>query len=156
MKKNKNNLDERQEQTLLQIEHNGCWLAFWGLLAAIIIQIILGFDFRKLAGEWIVFMLLALYIAVGCMKQGIWDRRLKPDMSSNITVSLITALVTGMLGFVYTVRRFPDKILGSIASGIVYAIIGFVVCFAALQFSAQLFKKRQSKLEKEPSENEEE
>ena len=33
MKKN-SNLDERQEQTLLRIEHNGCWLAFWGLLAA--------------------------------------------------------------------------------------------------------------------------
>ena len=29
----KNNLDEMQEQELLKIEHNGCWLAFWGLLA---------------------------------------------------------------------------------------------------------------------------
>ena len=30
----KNNLDEMQEQKLLHIEHNGCWLAFWALLAA--------------------------------------------------------------------------------------------------------------------------
>ena len=28
----KSNLDEIQEQELLKIEHNGCWLAFWGLL----------------------------------------------------------------------------------------------------------------------------
>ena len=28
----KSNLDEMQEQELLKIEHNGCWLAFWGLL----------------------------------------------------------------------------------------------------------------------------
>ncbi|MDD7312724.1 MAG: hypothetical protein PUH78_09820 [Clostridia bacterium] len=33
MKKQKNNLDERQEQTLLRIERNGCWFAFWALLA---------------------------------------------------------------------------------------------------------------------------
>ena len=156
MKNNKNNLDERQEQTLLWIEHNGCWLAFWGLLAAIIVQIILDFDFKNLAGEWIVFMLLALYIVVGCMKHGIWDRRLKPDMSSNIVVSLTSALVVGILGFVYTVKRFPDKILGSIAAGIVYAIVAFVICLVGLQFSAHLFKKKQSKLEEEPSENEKE
>ncbi len=26
----RNRLDERQEQKMLQIEHNGCWIAFWG------------------------------------------------------------------------------------------------------------------------------
>ena len=153
MKKN-SNLDERQEQTLLRIEHNGCWLAFWGLLAAITVQIILDLDFKNFIGEWIVFMLLALYIAAGCLKQGIWDRRLKPDLSSNIVISLASALVAGILGFVYTVKRFPDKILGSIASGIVYAIVTFVVCFVVLQFSAQLFKKKQSELEEEHPEDE--
>ena len=28
----KSNLDEMQEQELLKVEHNGCWIAFWGLL----------------------------------------------------------------------------------------------------------------------------
>ena len=32
------NLDERQEQALLKIEHNCCWLAFWGLLTALFVQ----------------------------------------------------------------------------------------------------------------------
>ena len=31
----KNRLDEMQEQKMLQTEHNACWLAFWGLLAAL-------------------------------------------------------------------------------------------------------------------------
>ena len=35
----KNNLDEMQEQELLKIEHNGCWLAFWGMLAVMAIMI---------------------------------------------------------------------------------------------------------------------
>ena len=32
IRKMKSNLDERQELKLLKIEHNGCWIAFWGLL----------------------------------------------------------------------------------------------------------------------------
>ncbi len=157
MKKNKNNLDERQEQTLLRIEHNGCWLAFWGLVAVIVAQrIFFDLDFRNLAGECIVFAALALYIAVGCLSQGIWDRRLKPNTSSNLAVALTAALITGILGFIFTVKRFPDKIAGSLASGVVYAVITFTVCFAVLQFSAGLFRKKQARLEEEPQENEKE
>ncbi len=154
MKKSRNNLDERQEQTLLRIESNGCWLAFWGLAAALVVQrIFFDFDFRNLAGECIVFAALALHIAVGCIRQGIWDRRLKPNTSSNLMVSLVAALICGILGFVRTVKNYPDKIAGSLASGIVYAMITFTVCFAVLQFSADLFRKKQAKLEEEPQEN---
>src|SRR3712207_7310302 len=57
MKKNK--LDEMQEQKLLKIEHNGMWIAFWGLLAAILFQTI--FEKGNFTGEWIVFMVMSLY-----------------------------------------------------------------------------------------------
>ena len=79
MKRKKSNLDEMQEEKLLKVEHNGCWLAFWGLLAVMIIQGIAfgNKDFRTLAGEWIVFMALAVYLAVSCVRLGIWDRRLR-------------------------------------------------------------------------------
>ena len=54
MKKTKSNLDELQELKLLKIEHNGCWLAFWGLLAVILTQIAIGNDSKQdLSGEWI-------------------------------------------------------------------------------------------------------
>ena len=39
MRRKKSNLDEMQEQELLKVEHNGCWIAFWGLLAAIYITL---------------------------------------------------------------------------------------------------------------------
>lgn len=52
MKKTKSNLDELQELKLLKIEHNGCWLAFWGLLAVILTQIAIGNDSKQdLSGE---------------------------------------------------------------------------------------------------------
>ncbi len=65
-KKNKvNNLDEYQELQLLKIEHNGCWIAFWGLLIAICVQtVIYGFtNPGPVIGEWIVFMVLDLYMS---------------------------------------------------------------------------------------------
>ena len=42
IRKMKSNLDERQELKLLKIEHNGCWIAFWGLLIVMAIQMIVG------------------------------------------------------------------------------------------------------------------
>ena len=51
LKKEKNRLDEMQEQKMLQIEHNGCWLAFWGLGIVLIVQRCLGVDFRYVAGD---------------------------------------------------------------------------------------------------------
>ena len=64
MKKRKNRLDEMQEQKLLKIEHNACWLAFWGLLAVMFGQIIYyGVERAEVFfGEWIVFMLSLIHI----------------------------------------------------------------------------------------------
>ena len=88
MKKNKSNLDERQELKLLKIEHNGCWFAFWGLLAVMLVQLLLGNnDAKNLAGEWIVFMSLCVYLLTACIKNGIWDRRLKPTLKTNTIAS---------------------------------------------------------------------
>ena len=69
-------LDEMQELELLKIEHNGCWIAFWGLLIALAVQSAAfgNTDFRTLAGEWAVFMVLAVYLAVACMRRGIWEQ----------------------------------------------------------------------------------
>ena len=58
----KNNLDEMQEQELLKIEHNGCWLAFWGLLAVMAVQMMMRVPGSQMLGEWIVFMSVILDI----------------------------------------------------------------------------------------------
>ena len=75
----KSNLDEMQEQELLKIEHKGCWLAFWGLLAAMAIQMVMRVPGRQVLGEWIVFMVLCLYLCIACLRKGIWDRHLKAN-----------------------------------------------------------------------------
>lgn len=150
MKKN-SNLDERQEQKLLQIEHNGCWFAFWGLMAALIIQMALGCEWKSMVGEWIVFMSLALYLSIACMKNGIWDRKLKPDFKTNMIVSTIASLVLGVLWFGISYHNY-HKIVGSIATGVFMFLFTDALCLAGLSFSSWLYKKRVEKMEMDEEE----
>ena len=92
----KSNLDEMQEQALLKIEHNGFWLAFWGLLASMAIQALLGVAFSSLLGELIIFMVLCVYAVVSCLRHGLWDRNLKPNLNTNLLVSIVPGLAVGV------------------------------------------------------------
>ena len=95
----KNNLDEMQEQELLKIEHNGCCLAFWGLLVVMAVQMVMRVPGRQMLGEWIVFMALSLYIAIACLRKGIWDRRLKANRKTNLIISLLAGAAEQSLSF---------------------------------------------------------
>lgn len=142
----KNNLDEMQEQKLLKIEHNGVWLSFWGLFAAIVIQGCMRVPFRQMAGEWIVFMALAFYICIGCIKAGIWDRRLKPTLKTNTVLSLIAGVGAGL---VFATRSYPiskDIRLFAVTAAI-GALVVFILTFATLQLSSHLYKNRIRHLE---------
>lgn len=149
------NLDERQEQVMLKIEHNACWLAFWGLLAVMALELIFfGFDPKAVGGEWLVFMVLALYLFAGSMKNGIWDRKLQPNFKTNFLVSLIAAVIFGVIIALVSLRNWPGFPLLSIASGAVSAVFVLGLCLIALQLSAAACKKRQARMESEDDANE--
>ena len=143
----KTNLDEMQEQALLKIEHNGCWLAFWGLLAVMAVQTLLRVPGRQLFGEWIVFMALALYLAAACLRAGIWDRHLQANWKTNVIASLLAAIAAGTLVILsnpYLSEPLDYVLVGSITAGFT-----FLLCFAALSIFTRLYKKRRSKLDAE-------
>lgn len=150
MKKMNIKLDERQEQKLLHIERNGCWLAFWALLASMFIQMgISGIEnFRVIAGEWIVFMVLALYLGLSCLKNGIWDRKLSPSPKTNLIISLLSAVI---FGFIFAAVSYMNYKAweGAAATFSVMSIILFIGIFAALSISSAFYKKRVQTLEKE-------
>ena len=149
--KRKNNLDEMQEQELLKIEHNGCWLAFWGLLAAMIVQsFAFGImDFRALAGEWIVFMALALYLAAACVRKGIWDRKLAMNTKTNLAVSAIAGLGLGIFNAIIIYKNY-HKPVGTIAAAVIIAVICFILCFVILTIMMNQTQKRKAAMEAEP------
>lgn len=147
MKRWKNNLDEMQEQKLLKIEHTGVWIAFWGLFAVLSVQTILGAPLAQLAGEYVVFMALSIYLVVRCFQEGIWDRHLRPDAKTNFLISLIAGIVTG--GIVATINVVQYGFDGSttlVTAGIT-ALFTIVVCFAALSIGSAAFKRRAERAE---------
>ena len=149
IRKMKSNLDERQELKLLKIEHNGCWIAFWGLLIVMAIQMIVGNDsIKNLAGEWAVFMSLAFYLWVACIRNGIWDRRLKPNFKTNVIVSSIAAVLAGIIWFSVSYRNY-HKLIGSIATGIIMFVQVEILCLLALMIFSKIYKRRVQKLEED-------
>lgn len=157
-KKMQNRLDEMQEQKMLKVEHNGCWLAFWGLFAALIIQVLIyGYEansWRYMVGECIVFMCLSLYIAVDCIGNGVWDRHLAPTSNVNAFASAMGGIIAGALNLVLSYRK-NHIMAGAVVRGIVTGIMVFILCFAALTYSVSIYRKRVKHLEWEDAEENE-
>lgn len=150
MKERKNRLDEMQEQKMLRIEHNGCWLAFWGLFAVMFWQWILygGERMELVTGEWIVFLCLSLYIAGACIKNGIWDRKLRPSWKVNLCASAIAGVAGGAIRFLVAYVRYGN-IEGALAvGGIIFGSI-FLTCFLGLSLGLLVYRKRVERLEME-------
>ena len=161
MKKWKSNLDEMHEQKLLKIEHNGYWIAFWGLLIVILAQVVLTPDElrehlpRIMTGEWIVFMVLSLYLGFACMKNGIWDRKLQPNAKTNLLASLLAGGAVAVFQVLYSYFLFHRLVVALGVAG-VSALITVILCFLALTVTARATKKQQEKLEEEPEDSAEE
>ncbi|MGN0334432.1 MAG: DUF6773 family protein [Lachnospiraceae bacterium] len=148
MKEMNNNLDERQEKQLLHIERNGCWFAFWALLISIFVQqSLFGItEIRAVAGEWIIFMVLALYLSVSCLKNGIWDRHLKANTKTNFIVSVVAAILFSAVFSIVNYLNYQEW-PAAVTIFFVMSISIFVLCFAALSITAAMYNKRVKKLE---------
>ena len=143
----KSNLDEMQEQELLKIEHYGCWMAYWGLLAAMVIQMVMRVPGAQMLGEWIIFVIMSLYICIACMRKGIWDRRLKANWKTNLVISLLAAVVVAVL--VVLSNPYLSEPLDYVLTAGLTGGFTFVLCFAALSIGMKLYKKRREKLDQE-------
>lgn len=153
MKRWKNRLDEMQEQKMLRIEHNGCWLAFWGLFISFVVQLLYyGPDCsERIMGEFIVFMCLAIYIAADCVRNGLWDRRLAPGWKVNLCASLLAGVVGGMIRFFIVYREY-QTVEACIYVGVIVGINIFVMCFGLLSLALLVYKWRENRAEKEEKE----
>ncbi|ODA39009.1 DUF6773 family protein [Desulfosporosinus sp. BG] len=146
----KNLLDEMQEQRLLKIEHNGVWFCFWALLVAIIVQELLGVPFVQFAGEMIIFMILAVYLLVSCLKAGIWDRHLRPTLKTNLIISTISAIVFSLPVTVIKYFRYEacrENLFLTLGIFVIMSVQLFILCFIALWLTNLIYKKRKNRLE---------
>lgn len=156
MKKRKNNLDEMQEKKLLQVEHNGFWLAFWGLFASIYIQIAMGnVGIEAIGGEAAVMIVISVYLMVGCIRHGIWDRSLKPNWKTNLILSLITGLCLGLFWGVKSYHSY-HALAGSIATFVFIFVSVSTALMALLTLLVAFYKQRKQKIEQQADKEENE
>lgn len=147
----RDNLDEMQKQTLLKIESRGFWV-LWVLLAALIIESLLGFAPREMAAEWFIFMLGSAYSVLSDLRAGIWDRHLKPNTKTNAAVSV----VGGVAVLVWGLIKFAALGAGiAVLQAVIMGVCTWVLCFALLQLSMKAYKKRHAELEN-PKEDDDE
>ena len=85
----KNQLDEMQERTMLTIESRGFWLVWSLLLVVLLVEGLLGFTLREMAGTWAVFMISCVYIVAACLRAGLWSRNINATIGANLVGSLI-------------------------------------------------------------------
>lgn len=147
----KSTLDEMQELKLLKLESRGFWIGFIGLFLVIAAQVVFcgreNMD-RTLAGEFIVFLCMGIYLIAGCLRNGIWDRHLSTSPKVNIGISVFAAAVTALFNALISWRNYQD---------VFAALSVFAVCF--LIFSAglsvtlcvcsALYRRRRNRLEEE-------
>lgn len=146
------NLDEMQKQTLLKIESRGFWVLWVLLLAALIIESLLGFAPREMAAEWFIFMLGAAYSVLSDLRAGIRDRRLKPNTKTNVVLSV----AGGAAVFVWGLIKFAALGAGiAVLQAVIMGVCTWVLCFALLQLSMKAYKKRHAELEN-PKEDDDE
>ena len=148
----RDNLDEMQKQTLLKIESCGFWALWVLLLAALIIESLLGFTPREMAAEWFIFMLGCAYSVLSDLRAGIWDRRFKPNTKTNAVVSV----AGGVAVFVWGLIKFAALGAGiAVLQAVIMGVCTWVLCFATLQLIMQAYKKRHAELEN-PKEDDDE
>ena len=147
----KSNLDEMQELKLLKIESRGFWLGFFGLFLALAVQVFLyGPENipKQIAGEFIVFLCMGIYLLTGCLRNGIWDRHFQATPAVNIGLSLLAAAVTALFNAILSYRNYRS-IGGAFAVFIVYFFMLGVVLSALLCISSALYHRRRKQLEEE-------
>lgn len=145
-------LDEMQEQKAAKSKCRAFWLAWIGLLIALIVEFATHATIREMAPEGIIFVVISVYGTACDIRNGLWDRYLRPNITTNLLLSCATGLFMGVF-FYFSYR--DSGIAFCIASGLFVAAL----CFGALQLCCAIYKKRRKTLdtseEEDPSTDEE-
>ena len=153
----KNKLDEQQEQKLLKIESRGLYLAYFGLMAVMIVELLISRGERLPVGEWIVFMLVSVYLIVACIRAGIWDRRLDMSRRTSVLIALAATLLTGAVTGLAAFLKYGAMPASPPVSALLWFGSSVLICFLMIYLCQRLgvflVKRRQEKLNAEPEDS---
>lgn len=152
------NLDERQEQTLLHIEANGFWLLYTLLFLDIMGKLILVGPEKWALGEMICFLVVSGYLAVRCIRNGIWDRHLKADRRTNLCGSAIAGVVVLVCSGITVVRAdwWKPSLLNIFFTLLFPGLLTFTITFLLMSLMSFFYRRKSQKLEEEPADGDDE
>lgn len=147
-------IDERQQADLNRITSYGYWIAFYLLVAALLVEgIILDRPFREWAVEWFVFMIIAVYEVIACIRIGVWSpKKQNPGKKDYVRYSVIASALFSVVFTVGNVMKMSveKRTFGSIAAVFAYwFILLFVVMIIGYSVSGAIFHRRRKKMEEE-------
>lgn len=150
-------VDEREEMEMLRVEHYMFWFAFWALLVSIFVQLlVMGADFSQIAGEWTVFMLMAVGTVLGELKGGHFDYTSRPGFESYLRYSAAAGVaVMGMTLFQGISEGYYQEPLDAVLPLLITGIFTAGVTFLCLAAAGTFVKHRRRKLEEEFDEEDE-
>ena len=138
------------------IESNSFYLVFSLLLIAIAVQPILESHgwltgISDALGEGIVLLICAAYFCIQCIRQNLWDRKIKPTQKNNIRISLIGSALFFLIAFLY--KYLIDlQFSSAITTALLSAAACFLLCIALTTLLAGIHKKREQQAEEQAEE----
>lgn len=147
--KKQNVLDEMQEKQLAKIESTGFWLAFWGLLAAVVFQVLVKPDLKQVVGELAIFFLMSTYLIVFSLRNGLWAKTPAPTSKGSMVSSFIAAIALGSILLIRSqliLRRGFSA--GFAAILLLSMVLVFAGCFATLELVRTIYQRRRGKLDR--------
>lgn len=144
----KRNMDEREVMEMYKIEHYMFWFTFWILFASIIIQgVFFKIDLKQIAGEVVVFMIMAVISCVLYLRKGIYDTWSQPGIKSYLIYSVIFSLIaTAMLIVKNYSYGYMTNIKDIIVVGVFFEAIMFGILFVFMTIIGEITKKRRKQL----------
>lgn len=149
--RNKKVVDEREQMEMFRMEHYMYWFAFWALLVGIFFQIIfLDAPFRQVAGEWTVFMLMAIGLVIGDLAGGHFDYNSRPGWKSYLIWSLIAAAAVVGITLANGIRHGWYENASDVAMPLfILGLFTFLLTYIAIAAAGAFVKYRRRKLEEE-------
>lgn len=144
-------VDERQEMDLLRVEHYSFWLMFWLLAIEIVVQGIILDGGDKILGEWIVFIVTAVFSVAGFVRKGVWSYQAKkvPGVKAYFLYSIIAGAAGAVISFLGMFKRSHGNLQGVLAGTIGTATGIFVISFIVFSVLGTITRHRERKLELE-------
>ena len=116
-------LDERELQEMYRIEHRGLWLMYALLVAAVLVQLLMGAGLAQMAGELVVILVASVAMIAANTVHGIWELRARPSVRGNAATALSAGVAVGLI-----VALMKGGAVYGLAAGAAMAVL----CFALL------------------------